>query len=98
MSQKIWLATLAGVMVLSGGFVFAAKDARTEEAAMMAACKKEYPEAIKDKKTAKDVLAWIETEEDGPNGATFKKSTCFGQHLKLEVASGRKEKAEKTEY
>ncbi len=93
--KMLVIALLAGALSV-GSLALAAKDAKKAETAMMSACKKDFPEAVKGKKTAKEYADWVEKEEYGANAETFKKSNCFAQHEKWEVAAGKTDSNEET--
>lgn len=73
---------------------FAAKgNVKKAEKKMMAACKKDFPDAVKGK-TFKEVADWVETEERGTNATEFKKSKCYNLHEDWEKVAEQKEEGE----
>jgi hypothetical protein len=94
--MKILILISFVVSIAMGAPVFAKGEAKKAEAKMMAACKKEYPAAVKGKKM-KEVGDWVETEERGANAETFKKSQCYNLHEDWEKAAGHNEADEEHE-
>jgi hypothetical protein len=90
---------ILSLALLAGGFAFAKTDAKVKKAenAMMAACKKEYPDAVKGKKFT-EVADWVETEERGANKDTFKKSKCYNLHEDWEKVAQKTEEGEEHEH
>lgn len=90
---------LLAVTLLMNTYAFATTDAKVKkaESAMMAACTKEYPKAVKGKKFG-EVAEWVEHEERGANKEKFKQSKCYNLHEDWEKVAEHKEEGEENEH
>ena len=70
--KSIFTVIALVVFASAGASAAKGKDLKVKkaESAMMTACKKEYPEAVKGKKF-EAVAEWVETEERGANKDQF---------------------------
>jgi len=93
-SRWFVLSTITGAVCVLSTPAFAAKGKEKKaESKMMAACKKEFPDAVKGK-SFKEVTDWVETEERGANADTFKKSKCYNLHEDWEKIASKTEEGE----
>ena len=92
------MKTLIIVTALSiSSFAFGAKmTADQAKAATAKECQAKY-KATKGK-SADEIMEWVETEERGPNAATFKKSKCYAMHEKWEAVAEKHEEGEENEH
>lgn len=88
-----YLASGVAMLALSVPALAAKGNVKKAENKMMAACKKEFPDAVKGK-SFKEVAEWVETEERGANADTFKKSKCYNLHEDWEKVAGKSEAGE----
>ncbi len=92
-SLNRWLTSAVALFALSTPALAAKSKVKGAENRMMAACKKDYPDAVKGK-SFKEVADWVETEERGANAETFKKSECYNLHEDWEKVAGKSEKGD----
>lgn len=94
LNRWLVLSAVAGMLCTLATPAFAAKaNVKKAENKMMAACKKDFPEAVKGK-SFKEVAGWVETEERGANADTFKKSKCYNLHEDWEKVAEKGEEGE----
>jgi len=94
--KKTILLLICSLFTTAPIFAFAAGNAKSAEAKMSAACKKEYSSEVKGKNTT-EISEWVETKEKGPDAEAFKKSKCYARHEDWEKAAGKAEMDEKHE-